>query len=49
MKIIICDDDVNIIKQISFFLDTITKKRKLNFEISSYTCSNNVKQKKRKI
>lgn len=48
MKIIICDDDVNIIKQISFFLDTITKKRKLNFEISSYTCSNNVKQKKEK-
>lgn len=44
MKIIICDDDVNIIKQISSFLNDLTKLRKLKFEISSYTCGDDVKQ-----
>lgn len=44
MKIIICDDDANIIKQITGFLDLITKQKKLKFEITSYICGDDVKK-----
>ncbi|MCH5296707.1 MAG: response regulator transcription factor [Ruminococcus sp.] len=43
MKIIICDDDSNIIKQITNFLDAVTKQRNLFFDITSYTCGDDVK------
>lgn len=44
MKIIICDDDSEIIQQITGFLDTITKQRKIYFDISSYNCGDDVIQ-----
>lgn len=36
MKILICDDDLKIIKTIEQLLNKITKQRKLSFEITSY-------------
>ena len=44
MKIIICDDDSEIIQQITGFLDTITKQRKIYFDISSYNFGDDVIQ-----
>jgi len=38
MKIIICDDDQDIISKIIKLLNTITEKRKLSFEIISFSC-----------
>ena len=38
MKIIICDDDQDIISKIIKLLNTITEKRKLAFDITSYSC-----------
>lgn len=44
MKIIICDDDFEIIRQITDFLEIISKQRKLYFDITSYNCGDNVIQ-----
>lgn len=48
MKIIICDNNVNIIHQISDYLNIITELRKISFNITSCSCGEDIIHKNEK-
>lgn len=42
MKLLICNNDLNIIEQITDYLNSITELRKISFDISAYSCGKDV-------